>query len=466
MDRKILILLIIIFIANAFFNSQFQLHYDEAYYWSWSKNIDLSYFDHPPMVAYLIKLATIFNDAEFFVRLPSLLCCFITVLMIFKLANRMFNKQVANIAVILALSWPMLQGQFFLITPDSPLLMFWTITLYFFYIGIFEEKTKCIYLSGIAAGLALLSKYIAFLIFPGLFLFLIFSKKYRYNLAKKDIYIAFVLSLLVFMPVIIWNYNHKWASFVFQFNHGLEGSVLKLATFFDYLGSQILVANPIISLSLIYYLIRYRKSNINNDRLVFLLWTFLSVIIFFTYCSFYSYTGANWTEPAYVSVLIILAFWINDFNQRWIYRSSITLMLIVVVIIKLPLVFLPTKLHERISALNVFFGNREMLNEIKPYLIDNTILLGCDYGAASRAWYYLGARAYVLDKFKYAHSYQYWNSSLNMPIKRAIFVCDSDNSRNIDILYQYFTDVHLINVATFKNRISENKLYIFEAINK
>ncbi len=465
MDKKVLLLLIIFFITNAFFNSQFQLHYDEAYYWAWSKNIQLSYFDHPPMIAYLIKLTTLFNDSEFFVRLPALICTSITTLVVFKLALRMFDKQVANIAVILALAWPMLQGQFFIVTPDSPLFMFWAMTLYFFYIGVLEEKPNYIYLAGISGGLALLSKYIAFLVFPGLFLFLLFSNKYRYYLLRKEIYIAFFLSILLFTPVIIWNFNHNWVSFLFQVKHGLDGGSVRVATFFDYLGSQILVFNPIISLPLIYYLIRYRKINLNNDKLSFLLWPFLFVIIFFAFCSFFSYMGANWTDAAYISALIINAYWINYFNHRWIYISSLTLMSVVFIIIKLPTIFLPPKLHERISAINVFFGNQEMLNEVKPYLKDDVVMLGCDYGTASRGWYYLNKRVYVLNKFKYAHSYQYWNDGLNLPIKHAIFFCDVNDYKNIEILQQYFSKVELINAPVFKNNISENKLYIFEAKN-
>ena len=68
-------------------------------------------------------------------------------------------------------------------------------------------------------------------------------------------------------------------------------------------------------------------------------------------------------------------------------------------------------------------------------------MLGCDYGTASRAWYYLGIQTYVLDKFKYANSYQYWNGNLNMPIKEAIFICDVNDSKNIEILHQYFNKV-------------------------
>ena len=34
------------------FNQHLQLHFDETYYWVWSKNLQLSYYDHPPMIAY------------------------------------------------------------------------------------------------------------------------------------------------------------------------------------------------------------------------------------------------------------------------------------------------------------------------------------------------------------------------------------------------------------------------------
>ena len=93
MNKKILSLFLFIILINLILNGRFQLHYDEAYYWAFSQNLSLSYFDHPPMIAYLIRLFSIFGHSEFSVRLVGLVTTIITVLMMYSLAKRMFGQK-------------------------------------------------------------------------------------------------------------------------------------------------------------------------------------------------------------------------------------------------------------------------------------------------------------------------------------------------------------------------------------
>ena len=477
-NKKVLSLFIIIVVINGIFNATFQLHYDESYYWVWSQHLALSYFDHSPMIAYMIALTTYFNHSEFFVRLPALITTSITALTIFALAKRMFNARVANIALLLAISWPMLEGNFFIVTPDCPLNMFWALTLLAFYIGIFENKPRHIYLAGFFAGGALLSKYTAILIFPGLFLFLVFNPDMRQYLWRKEVYFAFIISLLVFTPVIIWNYQHHWVSLFFQLKHGYDDiQHFRLSSFGDFLSAQIGVANPIIMLSLFYYLIRYHKIHLTNAKLAFLFWPFIFCMLFFTHSSFYTYVGANWTEPGIISGIIILAYWLDYFHNKWIYRSSLCLIMLAILMVKLPTIFLPAPLVKRIAAIRVFYANRELVAQIKPMLHDDTVLLACDYGNASRAWYYVNDthlntnqpgyhQVYVLNQFRYANAYQYWNHDLTMPIKHAIFVCDVNDAIDISILKKYFANVQLLKTATVVTALHQKRImYIFSADN-
>ena len=143
------ILLFFVIIINAYFNSKFQLHFDEAYYWVWGKNLALSYYDHPPMIAYLAKISTYFGLSEFYVRLPNLFCITIALIYIYKLAKDCFNIQVANLALLFAITCPIYEALFFIFTPDSPLLLFWVLTIYYFYKAIFENNTVSFYLAGI-----------------------------------------------------------------------------------------------------------------------------------------------------------------------------------------------------------------------------------------------------------------------------------------------------------------------------
>lgn len=467
MSRGAAGLFIFVILVNLIFNGVFQLHYDEAYYWVWGQNLSLSYFDHPPMIAYMVRLASYLGNTEVYTRLPALLTTIVTCFTVYALAKRMFDQTVANISLLLAISCPLIQAMFFIVTPDSPLLMFWALTLYAFYRGVFEDKVSFLYLTGFFAGCAMLSKYTALLIFPSIFIFLITSKKYRAVLFKKDIYLSFILSFIVFSPVIIWNYQHEWVSFLFQFHHGMALGEINWHSFGDYWGGEALMAGPVMFVAMLYYGIRYIKTNTTDPKIAFVFWSFAFGLLFFAYSGLFKHVEANWPGMIYVSGAIFLAKWLVTFNNKWVYRFCVGFILFILLICKFPLTFAPQRFHNKIPGVNVFYGNKELLEKVKPYMTPDTVVLACDYGNASRAWYYLHLkRTYVLDKFRFAHAYSYWGKEPTLPIKSAIYICDGDDDLIAPaILHEYFSSVKLLDFSVFSNVITENKIYIYRVNN-
>lgn len=466
MTKKIWGLFIAIILLNLYFNGKFQLHYDEAYYWVWSKNLNLSYFDHPPMIAYLIYLTNFLGHSEFYVRLSAVITTSVTLVMIYKLSNRMFGQSVANVALLLAIACPLFEGAMFVVTIDSPLLMFWSLTLYCFYRGVFENSNSNIYLSGIFAGCALLSKYTAVLIFPGILIFLLCFPQQRTYLWRKEIYIAFILAGLIFAPVIIWNYQHNWDSFSFQFNHGVAThNTINWHSFGDFWGGTALVMGPFIFVAILYYSIVYIKQNIKQPKLAFLFWNFSFGFVAFAYFSLFKHNEANWSGPLFISAIILLANYLVVMENKWVYRISFFLIVIILAITKFPLALVPQKLHNKIPAFNAFFNNKELIMQIKPLLQQDTVIMACDYGNASRIWFYLQPqRVYVIKDALFANSYNYWQQ-INYPIKRAIYVCDNQDQGAIKLLFQDFNKVKLLKVLKQSNIISDNYEYIYEASN-
>ena len=456
-----------VILLNLFFNTQFQLHYDEAYYWVWSKNLSLSYFDHPPLIAYLIYLINFFGNSEFYIRLIPIITTIITLIIIYKFSNRIFNKDVANIALLLGLSSPLLQGALFVATIDSPLFMFWILSIYNFNIAIFEDKKLNIYYSGLFAGLGLLTKYTAFLIFPSILLFLLLSKEYRRYIVNPHVYLAFLLSISIFSPVIYWNYIHSWISFKFQLLHGIDNEKnINIHGIFDYLGGALLVVSPIILISFFYYNIKYIKLILNNNKLLYLFCCFIFGFVFFGYFSLYKHTEANWPGPVYLSAIILLSWFIDYKKQFWIQKFAFIFIIIVLFITKLPLIFIPQYFHNKIPAFNTFYLNKELLNNNLSKLLNNNVsLFACDYGNASRAWYYLKLnRVYVLNQSQFANSYRYWLQP-KFPVKNAIYICDNDDKGSLLVVYKYFKHVTLLNKYILTNKISDNKLYIYKINN-
>ena len=107
---------------------------DEAHYWVYSKFLDLSYYDHPPMIGYIIKLFTdIFGTNEFAVRLPSVLIFVIASWLFFLCVKKLFNEKIAFIGIVLLNILPVFSFLGAVVTiPDSPLSLFWLLAFYMF----------------------------------------------------------------------------------------------------------------------------------------------------------------------------------------------------------------------------------------------------------------------------------------------------------------------------------------------
>src|ERR1700693_5693 len=137
-----LLFLSVLSIFRFYFSAYFDLTPDEAYYWFWSRHPALSYFDHPPMVAYLIKMSTaVFGDREWAVRLPAMVMGLGDTLLIYLLGKKVFKSAEAGIFGALILnSLLIFSTGMVIITPDSPQLFFWVLTIYFSYIAVIEKK--------------------------------------------------------------------------------------------------------------------------------------------------------------------------------------------------------------------------------------------------------------------------------------------------------------------------------------
>jgi len=177
---------------------------------------------------------------------------------------------------------------------------------------------------------------------------------------------------------------------------------------------------------------------------------------------------ANWPAPAYVTAIVLLAYWLNATNNRWVYKASVGFIIIVLVVLKFPFVFIPKALHNKpqIQVVNTFFGTKELLLQARPYIKKEDVVLACDYGTASSAWFYLDlSRAYVLNDFKFSHMYQYWNGNLPSPIKTAIYLCNNEDLLAMDSLRTHFHNVQLLNIAKYDNIVGSRVMYVYKATN-
>ncbi|WP_244859526.1 glycosyltransferase family 39 protein [Nitrosospira sp. NRS527] len=290
---------------------------DEAYYWTYAEHMDLSFYDHPPMVAWLIWLGTaIFGNSEFGVRIGSFCCGLITMAYLYALARNLYDKSTAMRAVMLLAVLPLGFVPAALMTPDAPLLAAWAATLYYMERALIADERSAWLGMGIAFGLGILSKYTLGLLGPAALLFVILDPASRRWLRRPHAYLAAALALLLFSPVIIWNFQHDWASIRFQSQRATGiGSQFSLQLLFVHI---LLVLTPVGMLAADLALLGKNGADnlhMHRRRLFIRIFTVVPLAAFF-WLSLFGAPKFHWTAPVWLAVLPTMAWMIGQTDSR------------------------------------------------------------------------------------------------------------------------------------------------------
>jgi 4-amino-4-deoxy-L-arabinose transferase-like glycosyltransferase len=216
------------------------LRTDEAYYWTWSKENVISFLDHPPMIAWFIRFGTaIFGDTNFGVRFAGLVAMFATQLLLADIVRRVTHDVRAVVIAVLmteaALYYGLLMAK---VSPDVALIPFATAMVWAL-VRLAESRDGRWWLvSGVFAGLALLSKFTAVLLLPALLAFMLVPQWRGRWLMSPYPYAAASIAFALFLPVVIWNMQHDWASFHFQFVRAAVTRDWSARTFGEFIGLQ------------------------------------------------------------------------------------------------------------------------------------------------------------------------------------------------------------------------------------
>lgn len=234
-----------------------ELFFEEAYYWDYAKHLDIGYLDHPPMVAWIIALFTgLMGDNEFAVRFGAFVCWLIAGYFCYRLSCDIHSRARAYQAILLFAVLPAYFATGLVMTPDAPLVACWSAMLFFLNRALIDEQRMAWLGVGIAFGLGLLSKYPMVLMGPAVLLFVLFDRRARQWLFRPEPYWAVLLAAVLFLPVIVWNANHQWISFLYQ----SHDRAAKSFEFFlpDFIGYILLIITPTGLLSAVAVLF-YRK---------------------------------------------------------------------------------------------------------------------------------------------------------------------------------------------------------------
>lgn len=429
---------------------------EEAYYWNYSMHLDWSYLDHPPLVAVLIKISTFFwGINEWGVRFPALMCWFITVFFSYRLTRMVTPEAKYSIFFLSLLPFFFLQSM--VMTPDQPLLAAWSAASYFAYRACILHQSNDWYALGIALGIGMLAKYTIILLGVALFLYLLIEPSARYWLKRKEPYLALILIVILFFPVIYWNAHHSWASFAFQSTRRLQEHY-SFSTHY-LLGLIILFLMPWGVASLIAL---YQKNSLSSSlRLFFQLCTGVPIAVFVLF-SFTHPVKFNWIGPALLALIPWLSIRFHLFKKYW-YILGVILLLGYSSMLFTIVTGQPKTMHRLLLSKyqNWQMLTQEWLNRVENIelqLTSTPVIISLDkYNIASELLFY---QAKLLPQSNYmmygSHifggeslMYRFWDQSKSLAGKYVVLVSD-----NI---------LHFNNPAIAERTVQHSKIQSFQA---
>ena len=304
-----------------------ELGNDEVYYLTYAYLPDLSHFDHPPMVGWVIQLFTLnfrLNN-ELFIRLGPILLSAGSSWIIFRIGCMLRDELTGLIAVLLftaSFYASVIAGTFIL--PDAPQLFFWLAGLYFLLKALPDPSQKInrnsLYWAGLFIGLAMLSKYTSVFLWVGAVLFIIFYKRQWFS--KKELYISILISFVLFIPVLVWNFDNNFISFLYHSDRvGVTNNGIRPDYFFTELIGEITYNNPLVFVMIVMALIAVirKRHFLGRDHKKLMLLIAVPVILLFLGFALFRRTLPHWTGPAYTTLILVAACW----QRERIVRSKL-----------------------------------------------------------------------------------------------------------------------------------------------
>lgn len=385
-----------------------ELQDDEAYYWVYSRFPAWGYFDHPPMIAILVKAGYALFPNEIGVRLFPLLLNVASLFLIEKLIDR----KNPFLFFAIALSMAVIQLGGFMAVPDIPLIFFTALFFLCYRRLIRKQNPVNGLLLGLSIALLFYSKYHGILV---VFFTVISNPRL---LTRYHIWFAGAFALLLYTPHLWWQYQHDWISFRY---HLFESNVkpYKISYTGDYLLGQLLMGGPLAGIILLPAAFLYRQKDYFDKALYY---TMIGVYVFFLLSSFRGRVEANWTTPALIPVIILSHKYLEE---KWKWRKILFRLLPVSIFLTLlgRIIMiediLPVKnIRERYHAWTGW--QYEMKTKTKGL----PVVFGNYYQYASKYWFYTGQESFAQSFYKVRkNNFNFWPVEDSL-LGKKVFVLD------------------------------------------
>lgn len=279
---------------------------DEAYYWDWGRHLSLSYFDHPPLTGWIIGLTQlVFAKTEWCVRFPFILILALTTYGFYQLSVKLKAGDPLFNAVTLAALIPLYSFGSFMAFPDIPMLGAWVWSLNLSLdLKKSPEKTSAWVLLGVSVGLACLSKLTGLILLAGAVLWVFSQKELRNQIKSYRPWLALLVTLVILIPVFIWNAQNDFPTFRFQLLARHQGVSFSVGRGIGFILVQVLILSPFV----FYLMTRKLKKEWSerSDQGQWLACFCLPGLLIFYAQPWKAEFLLHWTAPIYLPVLASL----------------------------------------------------------------------------------------------------------------------------------------------------------------
>lgn len=367
---------------------------DEAYYWVYSNFLDWGYFDHPPMIAVLIKSGYLIFRDELGVRLLTVILSSLCLIIIYHLLPRKNDR----LFYAIACSFAVLQIGGMIAVPDLPLAFFVALFFLAYKKFITVMRLRQTLFLGVVMALLLYSKYHGVLI-------IIFTMLSNPRLVfKYQFYLAALIGTLLFSPHLYWQYTHGFPSVEFHLFER-NAPAYQFAFTVEYVLGQIVLPGPLMGWLFIWAAFRYKPADTFERALKFSL---AGIYVLFLISTLKGRVEANWTVPVFIPLIILSHQYLFD-KQRWqviLFRSvPVTLLLVLVARVYMMVDITPVKFLKK----DEFHKNKPWAESVYKQTGGLPVVFVNSYQKASKYWFYAGVPSFSLNTPAYRrNNYNYW----------------------------------------------------------
>ena len=394
-----------------------ELIYDEAYYWHYAKNMAWGYFDHPPMVALMIKISSFLFDGELGVRFVSCIFSIGTFVFLWMAIDHPEKKKYVPHFFVLVFSMTLLNAYGFFTLPDTPLLFFTALFLLVYKHFIRKPSIAIALALGIIMAALMYSKYHAVLV---IFFVLLSNLKLVFD---KYAWIAVITALVCYIPHFLWLYEHDFISIKYHlferpnarydFNKYTLGFLVNLLAIFG------------LTFPFMYYaLFKTRSKDLFTKALLYLTY---GVLIFFFISSFNRRVQTQWIIVVSIPMAILVFNYILEHAivRKWVFRLGLV-NIVIILFLRIGLVYEP--------LFPVYYeshGNKAWMSNIQATAGTNPVVFENSYRNAPMYAFYTGETSFSLNNIHYRQNqYSIDNSEEAVQHKKVLYVSKYLNKRD------------------------------------